>query len=49
MMEYWRTSRVGPRLLMDTSAILRKVLLMHILQKQNKTDRMRNISVAFCL
>ena len=31
----------APRLLMDTSAILRKVLLMQILQKQNKTDRMR--------
>ena len=37
-----------PRLLMDTSAILRKVLLMQILQKQNETDRMQKISVAFC-
>ena len=26
---------------MDTSAILRKVLLMQILQKQNETDKMR--------
>ena len=33
---------------MDTSAILRKVLLMQILQKQNETDRMRKISVVFC-
>ena len=38
-----------PRLLMDTSAILRKVLLMQILQKQNKTDRMCKKSVAFRL
>ena len=30
-----------PRLLMDTSAILRKVLLMQILQKQNGTDRVQ--------
>ena len=30
-----------PRLLMDTYAISRKVLLMQILQKQNETDRMR--------
>ena len=30
-----------PRLLMDTSAILRKMLLMQILQKQNETDRVR--------
>ena len=34
---------------MDTSAILRKVLLMQILQKQNETDRMRKISVALFL
>ena len=27
---------------MDTSAILRKVLLVQILQKQNETDRMQN-------
>ena len=34
---------------MDTSAILRKVLLMQILQNQNETDRMRKISVALFL
>ena len=36
-----------PRLLMDTSAILRKVLLIQILQKQNETDRIRKKSVVF--
>ena len=33
---------------MDTSTVLRKVLLMQIFQKQNETDRIRKISVALC-